>query len=248
MLVLSRRTDQEILFPSLDIKVRVLKANGTVKLGIEAPSEIRICRDELEQDIEPLLPTAEEIARLPKKARHELRNEMQMISLATHLLREQIDCGQFDEAESTMRKLLTHVESVTGHRAVAAKASSNDEQRKTVLVVEDEPNEREMLAGLLEMNGYSVFTAADGYQALEFLHSESAPDCVLLDMNLPGVSGEKILDWIRSSKKMRDTNVFITSGEDRPVEESSDDRWFQKPLDPRDLMKAMRRDLATVSA
>lgn len=247
MLVLSRKTDQEIRFPSLDIKVRVLKAAGTVKLGIDAPSDIRICRDEIEQKLDSQLPTNDEIARLPKKVRHEIRNQMQSIALGVHLLGEQFAQKRFAEAQKTMDQLLGIAESVSSHRAVASPVKQTSQKRTRVLVVEDEPNEREMLAGLLEMNGYSVTTAATGLDAIERLKKQSPPAFILLDLHLPDISGDQVLDWVRSSHRMKSTRVFVTSGADKPDDDADLDQWFQKPIDPRGLMKAMRQKLQTVS-
>lgn len=48
MLVLSRRKNEEILFPSLDIAVRILRASGnTVRIGIDAPSDVKVLRGEI---------------------------------------------------------------------------------------------------------------------------------------------------------------------------------------------------------
>ena len=54
MLVLSRKEDQRVLIPGLDIAIKVIRCkNASVTLGFEAPSEVRIARDELEpEDLE----------------------------------------------------------------------------------------------------------------------------------------------------------------------------------------------------
>lgn len=240
MLVLSRRADQEIRFPALDIKVRVLKANGTVKLGIDAPADIRVCRDEIEQKFDASMPTADEIARLPQKTRHEVRNQLHSISLGVHVLEEEINQGRFEAARKTMQRLLGFADELSQHRAVAGNRGNGTAQKKTVLVVEDEPNEREMLAGLLDMNGYAVTTASDGNEAIRYLKRDAAPHFVLLDLNLPGMSGDAVLDWIRQSDRHKSTSVFVTSGADKPDDAARMD-FFQKPLDLRQLMKAMRK-------
>ena len=102
MLVLSRRTNEEVRFPSLDIRVRVLKATGAVKLGIDAPANVRILREEIEKAVSEVIPTQEQIARLPKEARHEIRNQLQTINIGLHLLREQINAGDETKAERTI--------------------------------------------------------------------------------------------------------------------------------------------------
>lgn len=69
---------------------------------------------------------------------------------------------------------------------------------KTVLVVEDDKGIQKYLKDLLLDNGYSVKTASDGVEALEVL-KKTQPDLVLLDLNLPTVSGESVCLEIRKS-------------------------------------------------
>lgn len=63
--------------------------------------------------------------------------------------------------------------------------------QRTVLVEEDEPTVREMVAEVLAGDGLRVVTAADGRQALESFRAEP-PDLVLLDLMLPGLSGMEV--------------------------------------------------------
>jgi CheY-like chemotaxis protein len=65
-------------------------------------------------------------------------------------------------------------------------------QRGRILVVDDEDVMRELIGSMLETEGYSVTTAAGGAQALEAIRS-SRPDLVLLDLNMPGVSGWDVI-------------------------------------------------------
>jgi two-component system, OmpR family, response regulator ResD len=65
-----------------------------------------------------------------------------------------------------------------------------------VLVVDDEPADREYVTGLLELEGHDVVAAADGPSALRSI-TQTRPDCVLLDLTLPGMSGQEVLAEIR---------------------------------------------------
>ncbi len=64
--------------------------------------------------------------------------------------------------------------------------------RPTVLVVEDDEDQRELLTFVLVQNGYDVAGAADGRQALEWLREIAAPGLVLLDLILPNVDGWQV--------------------------------------------------------
>lgn len=68
----------------------------------------------------------------------------------------------------------------------------------TVLVVDDEPTVREVVAGYLRRDGHAVLEAADGVAAME-LFATDPPDLIVLDMMLPGVNGLDILRRVRSA-------------------------------------------------
>jgi len=68
--------------------------------------------------------------------------------------------------------------------------------QRQVLVVDDDPTIRTCLTQLLESVGYDVATAVDGVEAL-LLINESAPDIIISDLNMPGISGVDLLSEIR---------------------------------------------------
>lgn len=70
-----------------------------------------------------------------------------------------------------------------------------------ILVVEDEDSYRETLAILLPREGHQVVTAADGYEALARF-ADSAPDLILLDLMLPGISGNDVCKTIRQTSNI----------------------------------------------
>jgi CheY-like chemotaxis protein len=114
--------------------------------------------------------------------------------------------------------------------------------------VEDNANERELLALLLRRSGLEVDTAGDGCDALEYLHTRGRPDVVLLDMGLPRLDGPSTVRELRRLPACAGLKVFAVSG--HPREEfdldagpSGIDRWFQKPIDPGALIDGLSRDL-----
>jgi DNA-binding response OmpR family regulator len=111
----------------------------------------------------------------------------------------------------------------------------------TVLVVDDEPMIREIVAGYLEREGYSTLEAADGNRARELLEQE-APDLVVLDVMLPGTDGLELCRWIRSRSRL--PVIMLTArGEesDRIVGlELGADDYVTKPFSPRELAARVR--------
>ena len=79
---------------------------------------------------------------------------------------------------------------------------------KTVLVVEDDPWIRSLMADLLAGEGYSVVQASDGRAGLEMAEMND-PDVILLDLAMPEKSGLDVLHELKSSKPTRDIPVIV---------------------------------------
>ncbi|MCL2100458.1 MAG: response regulator transcription factor [Fibromonadales bacterium] len=79
---------------------------------------------------------------------------------------------------------------------------------KNVLVVDDEPNIREVVAALFKSKGFNVFSAEDGAKALEIFNAENIA-LVILDLMMPGVPGEEVCQTLR--KKSRVPIIMLTA-------------------------------------
>ncbi len=244
MLVLGRKQDQKVRFPDLGITVHILRVKGSnVRLGVDAPTEVRIIRDELDGPVKPT--PRVHVVRLPQELRHDLRNQLNSLSIALHLFKQELDAGYHEDAEATFDKLVAHVEQLSANEVlsrtgVPAGASSES----TALLVEDEPNEREMLAGFLRMHGYQVSTAGDGLEAIEYLEANEKPSVVLIDMRMPRCDGPTTIRRIRENPAFDDVKIFAISGStpeenNLNTEEEGVTRWFTKPLNPKTLVDAM---------
>lgn len=121
--------------------------------------------------------------------------------------------------------------------------------------MEDDGNERELLAGVLGMNGCECATAAadgdgDGDEALDYLATHARPDVVLLDMPMPRCDGPTELRAIRSNPMTAGLKVIAVSGSSPQemgvaVSPRGVDVWFTKPRNPRSLWDADRRCVAS---
>ena len=107
---------------------------------------------------------------------------------------------------------------------------------REVLIVDDSPDLRGMLAFTLGDMGYSIREAKNGEDALDEMATH-APDCVVLDLMMPGLDGFKVLEQMRSRKLAPDARVVILSSQDderalvRGFELHADE-FFMKPVDP----------------
>jgi two-component system, cell cycle response regulator DivK len=116
--------------------------------------------------------------------------------------------------------------------------SATTRPQKTVLVVEDDPWIRSLMADLLAGEGYAVVQASDGKAGLE-MAEESDPDVILLDLAMPEKSGLDVLHELKSSKPTRDIPVIVVSAYAMPMMGSDArraDGVIQKPFDLADLL------------
>jgi len=247
MLVLSRRVGEQVLFPHLGIKVEVCQSNGNrVRLGIAAPKDVAVARPET-LDAEELEAFAERTVR-SKSERHELKNRLNTLGLALRLFQRQQELGQEEQAAATLDMVFTEMAKLDEAVGGGSKAADVSLDRR-LLVVEDDANERELLAGLLRTHGFQVETVADGAEAIEYLEQHEKPDCVLLDMNMPNRNGRETLEAIRNDSRFRDVKVVAVTGADPDAQSDTEfDAWFPKPLDAERLIRAVRRGLGKVSA
>jgi len=105
-----------------------------------------------------------------------------------------------------------------------------------ILVVEDEPQLRALLRLYLERDGYRITDAGDGQAALAAFDAEGA-DLVILDLMLPGMQGETVLEALRESS---DVPILITSAKRSDAERiaglrAGADDYLAKPFNPHEL-------------
>lgn len=110
-----------------------------------------------------------------------------------------------------------------------------------VLVVEDEPNLREPLVYLLEKEGYQVLEAEDGNKAVEIFKSKS-PDLILLDLMLPGISGNEVCRLVRLESQVP---IIMITAKDTEIDkvvglEIGADDYITKPYSTRELLARMK--------
>jgi DNA-binding NarL/FixJ family response regulator len=121
-----------------------------------------------------------------------------------------------------------------------------------LLVIEDQPVMRENIVLILELNGYTVLSAANGKQGLELARTER-PALILCDVMMPELDGYGVLEAIRAEPQMAGTPfIFLTAkGEKTAVREGMNlgaDDYLSKPVTEADLLAAVRARLARTSA
>lgn len=115
----------------------------------------------------------------------------------------------------------------------------------SILVCDDDPNLRELVRAVLGP-GYRFVEASDGKEALTAMR-ELAPDLIVLDVMLPGLSGIDVLEAIRADDRLRGTPVVVITAWSHAEAEAwtaGADRFVSKPFDPDDLSGAVEELLA----
>ena len=116
-----------------------------------------------------------------------------------------------------------------------------------VLVVEDEPAQREVLGYNLEAEGFRVAKAENGEEAL-LLVEEEQPDIIVLDWMLPNLSGIEVCRRIKTRPETRNTPVIMLSARSEEVDrvrglETGADDYVVKPYSVLELMARVRAQL-----
>lgn len=167
MLVLSRKENQRIVFPTLDITVEVVRVQGSkTRLGIDAPPDIPVLRQEV-ADLNSVEFTTDE------------RTANQKLMDLNRTVRERIDSGcallnllhQHLERDPTAQKLVLDVfQELGGLERAAGEVIEGDsklgKRSPHALLLEQDENECQLLASCLRMNGFEVTTASDDRDAL----------------------------------------------------------------------------------
>ena len=112
--------------------------------------------------------------------------------------------------------------------------------RKRVLVVEDDSDLARMYRGVLRMAGFDAFHAADGWAALRAVEEER-PDLIVLDIHLPGLRGDELLEELSERPDTRQIPAIVVTGSDIDLAVAQAKQVLRKPCAPERLVSAVER-------
>lgn len=112
--------------------------------------------------------------------------------------------------------------------------------RKRILLVEDNFFMRESIAKMLELEGFEVFLAENGYDALEIL-KKIRPDLIISDINMPAMDGITFYHTVRGNKRWSGIPFIFLTANDTPADiqqgrELGAEEYVTKPVESRDLL------------
>jgi two-component system cell cycle response regulator DivK len=118
---------------------------------------------------------------------------------------------------------------------------------KRILVVEDQPDNRQIIRDMLAPTDYEIIEAEDGEQALAAIANQR-PDLILMDIQLPVMDGYTATSRIKSDPTMQSIPIiavtsYALSGEEKKARAAGCDDYVPKPFSPRQLLAKIRQYL-----
>ncbi len=126
----------------------------------------------------------------------------------------------------------------------AARSSEQKSKVKTVLIVEDNDLNMKLFHDLLDAHGYRTLQTRDGMDALNIAR-EHHPDLILMDIQLPEVSGLEVTKWLKDDETLRSIPViavtaFAMKGDEEKIREGGCEAYIAKPISVAHFLETVR--------
>ena len=120
-----------------------------------------------------------------------------------------------------------------------------DVKAKTVLIVEDNELNMKLFHDLLDAHGYQILQTKDGMEALDIAR-EHHPDLILMDIQLPEVSGLEVTKWLKEDESLKAIPVvavtaFAMKGDEEVIRQGGCEAYISKPISVTGFLETVRR-------
>jgi two-component system cell cycle response regulator DivK len=134
-----------------------------------------------------------------------------------------------------------------GLRLKAVDMTESKSGAKTVLIVEDNELNMKLFHDLLDAHGYKTLQTRDGMEALEIARN-NRPDLILMDIQLPEVSGLEVTKWLKEDDELASIPViavtaFAMKGDEEKIREGGCEAYIAKPISVGNFLETVRRFL-----
>ena len=107
-------------------------------------------------------------------------------------------------------------------------------RKKLILIVEDNDLNLKLFKDLLEAHGYATLHTSDGFQVMDLART-NRPDLILMDIQLPEVSGIEVTGWLKSDEELKKIPViaitaFAMRGDEEKIRAGGCDDYLSKPI------------------
>lgn len=115
---------------------------------------------------------------------------------------------------------------------------------KTVLIVEDNELNMKLFNDLLEAHGYGTLQTRSGVEAVELARTHH-PDLILMDIQLPEVSGLQVTQWLKDDDELKDIPViaitaFAMKGDEERIRQGGCEAYLSKPIQVAKFIETVR--------
>lgn len=123
---------------------------------------------------------------------------------------------------------------------------------KTVLIVEDNELNLKLFRDLLEAHGYATVQTRDGLEALDLARAHR-PDLILMDIQLPEVSGLEVTKWLKDDEELKHIPViavtaFAMKGDEEKIRDGGCEAYIAKPISVAHFVETVRRFIGKAAA
>lgn len=117
--------------------------------------------------------------------------------------------------------------------------------RKKILIVEDNDLNMKLFCDLLEAHGYDTIETREGMEALNLARSEK-PDLILMDIQLPEVSGLEVTKWIKEDEELSSIPVvavtaFAMKGDEEKIRAGGCEAYIAKPISVGNFIETVKK-------
>ena len=121
------------------------------------------------------------------------------------------------------------------------------EEKKKILIVEDNELNMKLFHDLLEVHGYETFQTKDGREAMD-LARKHKPHLILMDIQLPEVSGLDVTKWIKEDEELKNIPViavtaFAMKGDEEKIRNGGCEAYISKPISVMHFLDVVRKHL-----
>jgi two-component system cell cycle response regulator DivK len=132
-------------------------------------------------------------------------------------------------------------------KAFSCRAVGGNDMSKRILVVEDQPDNRQIIRDMLSPTDYKITEAENGEEALAAI-AKQRPDLILMDIQLPIMDGYTATSRIKADPALRSIPIiavtsYVLSGEEKKARAAGCDDCVPKPFSPRQLLPKIRHYL-----